>query len=238
MARKSTLPDQPLALETVWLDELRPHPRNYQAHPDDEIEHLMESLRANGVYRNILVAEDGVTILAGHGVVEAARRLPLETLPARRMPFSPDDPRALKLLASDNEISHLAEVDDRLLTELLKEIQESAGLLGTGYDEAMLANLVMVTRPASEIADLDAAAHWVGMPEYDDAGGERAKASMQLLMQFRSQEDKIAFCQQAGFGLDPREQQATIWWPARPKDDVRSLRFTARSTVGGDEDEE
>jgi ParB-like chromosome segregation protein Spo0J len=68
-----------LELETVRLDSLKPHSKNYHYHPDDEIEHIMESVKEHGVYRNIVVAREG-TILAGHGVVEAMRRLGIETV--------------------------------------------------------------------------------------------------------------------------------------------------------------
>ncbi len=136
----SVPPATRLLLEDVSLDTLKSHPRNYRAHPDDEIEHLMESIRSNGVYRNVVIAQDG-TILAGHGVVTAARRLGLETLPVYRTSYGPDDLRAIKLLVSDNEISHLAMSDDRALTELLRELKEAdIDLLGTGYDDMMLAS--------------------------------------------------------------------------------------------------
>jgi ParB-like chromosome segregation protein Spo0J len=141
-----------LTPELVPLGKLRPHPRNYRAHPEDQIEHLAESIRANGLYRNIVAAKDG-TILAGHGVVLAATALGMASVPVVRLPIDPDSPQALKVLTGDNEIEHLAEQDDRLLTELLKEISQvdTAGLLGTGYDAAMLANLEFVKRTGIEI---------------------------------------------------------------------------------------
>src|SRR5262245_17598198 len=99
------------AAETVKLDELRPHPPNYHAHPDDQLDHLVQSIREHGVYRNVVIAKDG-TILAGHGVVEAARRDGMSELPVVRLPVAPDSPAALRVLAGDNELQRLAEVDD------------------------------------------------------------------------------------------------------------------------------
>jgi hypothetical protein len=218
-----------LVLEEIALDQLKPHPRNYRSHPEDEIEHLVESIHANGIYRNIVIASEG-TILAGRGVAIAARRAGYSTAPVYRAPFGPDDPRALKLLIADNEISHLAENDDRLLTELLRELKESeVGLLGTGYDDMMLANLVFVTRPASEIADLDAAAQWVGMPEYDL---EDKQARLSIIVNFASEEDRQAFCQRLGLDVDTISVIGTsksIWWPKRAKKDVHTIRFTDRT---------
>ena len=82
-----------------------------------------------------MVAEDS-TILAGHGVVIAAKKMGLKTVPIIRLKVAADDPRALKVLAGDNEIGHLGEVNDRALTDLLKDLQSAEnGLLGTGYDD-------------------------------------------------------------------------------------------------------
>jgi hypothetical protein len=216
----------PFIIEEVPLDQLKPHPRNYRSHPEDEIEHLVESIRANGIYRNIVIACEG-TILAGLGVTLAARKAGYISVPVYRAPFGPDDPRAIKLLVADNEISHLAENDDRLLTELLRELEESQiGLLGTGYDEMMLANLVYVTRPASEIADLDAAAQWVGMPEYDM---ESKIGRLEIIVNFANEEDRKEFCRLLGLNASTIPTQGTgrsIWWPKRINKDVSALRFT------------
>jgi hypothetical protein len=209
-----------LPVEVVRRALLRPHPRNYRTHPPDQLEHIVESLRQNYFYRNVVVARDG-TILAGHGVVEAAAQLGLDEVPVVRLDLDPEDPKALKVLAGDNGIGHLAEEDDRALTELLREIKEidADGLLGTGYDELMLANLVMVTRPESEIRDFNAAAHWVGMPEYQE--GEK---TVKIVVSFRNAEDRAAFLRKLDVEAGPTIK--SIWWPPKPKDDLASLHFS------------
>lgn len=206
-------------LETVAIDDLRPHPRNYRTHPEDQVEHLIESIREHGLYRNIVVAKDD-TILAGHGVVEAVRKMGMEQVPVVRLDLSPDEPRALKVLAGDNEIEHLVEQDDRALSELLKEIYETDvdGLLGTGYDEMMLANLAFVTRPMDEIMDFDAAAHWVGMPEY-----EPQPELLKIIVNFQDEESRAEFGRKLGYKLTDKTK--SISWPLRRRDDLSSLAF-------------
>ena len=129
-------------LEVVPLDTLRPHPRNYRTHPATQLTHLRASLQQHGVYRNVVMARDG-TLLAGHGVVEAARSLGLTTLPVQRLDLDPEDPRALQILVGDNALARLALDDEAALRGLLEELHaQDAGLLaGTGYDEALLAAL-------------------------------------------------------------------------------------------------
>lgn len=224
MAKRRTEQIAPdLTPTTAALSDLRPHPRNYRVHPDDQLDHLARSITEHGLYRNVVVAQDG-TILAGHGVALAAERLGMKTIPVIRLPIEPDSPAALKVLTGDNEIEHLADQDDRLLSEILREIKQEAeaGLLGTGYDEAMLANLVMVTRPASEIADFNEAAAWVGMPSYDD-GGER---TFKLVVSFVTEADRERFVRQKDLRIDKREAGTwTTRWPFTEREEPAALRF-------------
>lgn len=206
--------------EIVALDDLTDHPRNYREHPDDQLEHLMASLKAHGWYRNVIVARDN-TLLAGHGIVKAARKLGLQDAPVIRLDLDPNEPAALKVLAGDNEAGRLAEIDDRALSELLKEVKDfdADGLLGTGYDAAMLANLVYVTRPASEIQDFDEAKEWVGMPEYP-----APEAPLTVLVRFRSEADRAAFARLIGIELSGN-RGSFMWPPVQERDDVASIRL-------------
>jgi len=216
-------------VKMVPIGKLKPHPKNYRDHPDDQLDHITKSIEDHGLYRNIVVAND-MTILAGHGVVKAATKKGIKEVPVVQLDIGPNDPAALRLLAGDNEIGKLALVDDRALTEMLKEIKDSGdgALLGTGYDESMLAALVMVTRPASEIASMDEAAEWVGMPEY-----QAEDLPFRLMVLFGSNEDREAFL--SHIGADDKtvvSRRASIWsvqWPLKDsRDDWRNVKFESQ----------
>jgi hypothetical protein len=135
--------DLSTTLERVALAAVRPHPRNYQGHPEAEIQHLMQSLLTHGVYKNVVIARDG-TLLAGHGVVEAARRLGYTHLPMKRKDYDPDEPRAMHLLVADNEIARTVLRNEDLLMATLQDLSrdDPMALLGTGFDAAMLEALI------------------------------------------------------------------------------------------------
>lgn len=212
-------------IELVPIDSLKPHPRNYRNHPDDQLAHIIESIREHGLYQNIVTAQD-LTILAHHGVWMACQKLGYQQVPIKRVNVDPEDPRAIKILIGDNEIEHLAMQDDRLLSELLKEINELDidGLLGTGFDESMLAAFVMVTRPKNEISDFNAAAHWVGMPEYNEADSSEP---FKLIISFRNEQERERLMQLIAVEKPLATNALTwsIWWPPRERDDLSSVRF-------------
>jgi DNA modification methylase len=139
--RAPTLPpaDLTTTLERVSIADLHPHPRNDGRHPPDEIAHLRQSIRTHDIYRNVVIANDG-TILAGHGVVEAARLEGRTQIAARRLPCGPNDPQAIQLLVGDNHIARLRQQDDQALAALLSDLaaHDADLLLGTGYDQAAL----------------------------------------------------------------------------------------------------
>jgi len=214
-------PAQHLA-KLVAVAKLKPHPRNYRGHPQDQVDHIKASIAEHGCYRNIVTAGDW-TVLAGHGVVEACSQLGVKKAPVVRLDIEADSPQALKLLTGDNAISGLAMDDDRALTDILKELSKEDDLLGTGFNDEQLAALLMVTRTAAEIADYDAAAEWVGMPDYD-AGTE----VFRLVVSFITQDDRERFVNEGSIEIDKRSE--AVWstrWPWTEREDLASLKFEA-----------
>lgn len=211
--------------------DLKPHPRNYKKHPADQIKHIQASLKQNGFYRRIVVARDN-TILCGHGVVEAATGIGITSIPVFRMDLASDSAKALKILTIDNELGKFGETNDRQLTELLKELQSDVdveGLLGTGFDESMLAALTMVTRPASEIATFDAAAEWVGLPEYNPGEGK-----FKVIVNCESVESRSEFLTQHGLtdhALSMNKGKCiSVRWPLEGNADTSTIKFVDKSS--------
>lgn len=206
---------------TVFVADLKQHPRNYRVHPADQIEHIITSIKDHGFYRNIVIAKDN-TILAGHGVVQAVKKMGKKRVPVIRLDIDAEDPRAVRVLTSDNEISNLAMVDDRALTELLREIMiTDDGLQGTGFDEKQLAALTYVTRPESEIQDKNAAAEWLGMPEFT-----QTPAPIKVVVSFRNEEDRLGFFKLINAKLpETMRHTVSIWHPEAERRDTASVRF-------------
>jgi hypothetical protein len=235
-AKKRAKGKAPSSHPVVMVDigVLKPHPRNYKKHPEEQLRHLGESLKQHGQYKNIVVAKDD-TILAGHGIYEAAKLVGMGRLAVVRMNLRPDSVQALKIVTADNELPKFADSDDRQLTELLQQIlkEDSIGLLGTGYDERNLAALVMVTRPESEIRSFDAAAEWVGggMPEYEPGEGQ-----LTLNIQFESEAKRDEAVRKLGLKVTHKMRQGRVWagwYPERQNEDLSSLAWKSNGKGKG-----
>jgi site-specific DNA-methyltransferase (adenine-specific) len=129
----------------VPIADLHPHPDNPNR---GSVEDLAQSLEEFGQYRSIVALKDG-TILAGHHLVEAAKRLGQDTI---RVEFiEADDKTARKILLADNRLADLglgANLD--LLLKNLEELGDD--IAGTGFDEDYVR---MLEEAVSGAPDLD-----------------------------------------------------------------------------------
>jgi hypothetical protein len=130
-----TMTDSPLKQNRIVpIDKLNPHPRNYRNHPDSQVAKLVSSLTRFGQGRSIVIQDgpQGYLIVAGHGIVEAAKKLDYKELRADILPANWTSEQVDGYLLADNLHSQEAEDDETLLAELLQEQQDA------GYDLASL----------------------------------------------------------------------------------------------------
>lgn len=123
-------------LITINLDDYQPHPQNPNGHPDKQLGELERSLDDFGQFKNVVIWRG--YYLAGHGLVEAARRKGLTTLEAVDMSHLSED-KALALMVADNRLPELAVMDDGGLAEILKIFDEPLDI--PGIDDDFLKNL-------------------------------------------------------------------------------------------------
>ena len=129
--------------ETLPLTELVQHPRNYNRHPAVQIERLSASLRKFGQVRSIVVWRG--MIVAGHGLVDAARALGWTTIRAEVLPDDYPEHLALAYVVADNELGRMAEPDAAQLAAIVVESEAAdAELLeAMGFDAAALDALLL-----------------------------------------------------------------------------------------------
>lgn len=128
--------------QRVKLDKIKPHHRNYNRHPEHQVARIALSLKKFGQVRSIVVWKN--TILAGHGVVEAARSLGWRDIAADVLPEDYPEHLALAYVAADNELSRLSDPDQAALAAILEESMTTDDelLQAIGYNEAELERLL------------------------------------------------------------------------------------------------
>ena len=121
----SELPDGPSTpekLELVETDKLSPNPRNARTHSKKQINQIAESIRAFGFTNPILIDDDCV-VIAGHGRLQAAKKLELTRVPVMRLSHLSDAERRAYVLA-DNKIALNAGWDSELLSIELGDLAD------------------------------------------------------------------------------------------------------------------
>lgn len=109
-------------LETVAITALIPYAHNARTHDEKQLSVIERSIQTFGIVNPPLVDQNNL-IIAGHGRVEAARRLGIAEIPVLRVgSLTPDQIRAYRL--ADNRIAELAGWDEGILAIELQHLCE------------------------------------------------------------------------------------------------------------------
>jgi len=125
-----------LASLTVAMTDLKPYYRNPRK---GDVDALVESLKAHGQYRPIVVNRGTKTdrpneIAAGNHTYHAAKKLKWKKIAATWIDV--DDDTLSRIVLVDNRTSDLGEYYDRELADMLEELHMTgAKMAGSGYTE-------------------------------------------------------------------------------------------------------
>lgn len=120
-------------IDQVPIRDLHPNPKNARKHPPGQIDLLAANIEEFGFLIPIVIDETGL-VLAGHGRLEAAKKLGLKALPCVMADHLTEAQKKAFALA-DNRIAELSEWDEDLLGEALEELSlEDLDYEITGFD--------------------------------------------------------------------------------------------------------
>lgn len=134
-------PRLPDSVEHWPLDRLRAYARNPRTHSDAQVAQIAASIVEFGWTNPVLVAGDG-TVIAGHGRLDAARRLGLSMVPVLVLDHLSEAQRRAYVIA-DNKLALNAGWNDELLAAELHALNgDGFNLELTGFDETELDRLM------------------------------------------------------------------------------------------------
>lgn len=140
------------AYKEMWpIEKVVPNPKNYNRHPDKQIQMLAKIIQETGWRAPIVVSLRSGLVVKGHARLAAAKLAGFAEVPVDLQAYASAAQEIADLIA-DNKIAELAESDDDLLSGLLMEI-------GGDYD------MDMTGIPADDLPDLG---NSDGLTEPDD----------------------------------------------------------------------
>jgi len=141
-------------LSVTWLPvaSLRPNPRNARAHNRQQIAALADSIRVFG-WTKPIIADANNIVIAGHGCLEAAKKLGLERVPVIRRSDLSNEKLRLYAIA-DNKLAEKSGWDRSLLALELKELQVlDLDISITGFEFSEIETLFEEHVPGADAED-------------------------------------------------------------------------------------
>lgn len=138
--------------EMVPVGKLVEHPANPRRGRVDAIE---ASIIANGFYGAVVAQRSTGHILGGNHRFQAAQLTGMEKIPV--IWADVDDATAKRILLADNRTNDIAGYDDDALLAILEECRAEENLLGTGYDDKFVDDLLkkVQAEPLPDTGDAD-----------------------------------------------------------------------------------
>lgn len=136
-----------MQIENRNLSDLLPYPNNAKTHSDEQIAKIAASIKEFGFNNPVLVDNDG-GIIAGHGRVDAARKLNLTELPTITLGHLTEAQKKAYILA-DNRLAEIgSEWDLDLVALELDQIAElDLDIDLTGFDDSLMISGEVVDFP-------------------------------------------------------------------------------------------
>ena len=171
----------PLAITYRAISDLAVAKRNPRTHSSTQIEQIARSIAAFGWTNPVLIDEDQ-RIIAGHGRLEAARKLGIAEVPTITL-AGLDDAQKRALVIADNALALNAGWDSELLALELGELGAA------GFDVSLVGfsdtEMDQILAP-----DLDPSGEWEGMPEFEQNDN---LAFQKIIVHFKDQGAVDAF---------------------------------------------
>jgi DNA modification methylase len=143
-----------MQIEQVPVEKLIPYVNNSRTHSEEQVAQIAASIREFGFNNPVLIDKDD-TIIAGHGRIQAARKLGLAEVPCVRLEHLTETQRKAYIIA-DNRLALNAGWNEELLTiELNDLLADGFALDILGFDSDELKSLLDPVTPTEGLTDED-----------------------------------------------------------------------------------
>lgn len=189
-------------IELVNIKSITPYDKNAKLHSQDQIDKLANVISQYGWDQPIVIDENNI-IIKGHGRLEAAKKLGLQSVPIIRVSdLTTAQKKALRL--ADNKLAE-SNWDDNLLKLDLEELKS----LDFNIEELGFNN-IGVNDPNLE---------YTGMPEFE----QNDLLLNRLIVLFENDIDRIKFSELINIKLN--NMTKSIWFPEKLKESMKDFVY-------------
>lgn len=153
----------------VPVEELTPNPKNPNQHPENQVELLAKVIKAQGWRAPVTVSTRSGMIVRGHGRYLAGKLLGCPA-PVDYQDYATEADEMADLVA-DNRIAELAEMDKKMLAEIMSQFDEESLSL-TGYTPSEFDELAssLSEELDQEAAEAERYSQKIATPVYEITG--------------------------------------------------------------------
>jgi hypothetical protein len=152
--------------ELVSIKELKPHPKNRNEHPEEQIKRLAKILEYQGFRYPIKVSLGSGFVTSGHGRIEAAKLNGWTQVPVNYQEYESEEQEYADLIA-DNSIASWSDLDFSSINADLPD-------LGPDFDIEMLGLKDFYLDASDKIDRInkgDELSEWVDLPDFKEGDG-------------------------------------------------------------------
>jgi hypothetical protein len=196
--------------------DLIPYINNSRTHSESQIKQVAASINEFG-FTNPIIIDEGNTILAGHGRLQAAQLLGMDKVPTQSVEGWSQAKKKAYIIA-DNKLALNAGWDFELLKielDTIKSLDFDVEL--TGFDEGEILNLNLEV----DEGQMDADAEWEGMPEFDQPD---ATSFRKVIVHFENPDDVAEFF--SIIGQSDTGKTKSTWFPEKERNDYEAERYS------------
>lgn len=195
-------------IEMVAIEKIVANPKNRNVHPESQIEALAKIISASGFREPLIISKRSGFLIAGHGRLEAAKKIGMAELPVIRQDFESEAQEYQHMIA-DNEVARWATLDVQGLRSDLTEFDldsfeiDMLGIDGFTVDDL---NSIDVNNPYGEFDN-----------EMGDTTSETEKSFGKIVVWFKSEKDFLDFKKRIdqNFTLGSGATTNSIWHPKK-----------------------
>ncbi len=188
--------------ELVDVSKLRPHPKNRNNHPEDQIVRLAKIIAYQGLRAPIVVSKQSGFIVKGHGTLTAIRHNGVDKAPVVYQNFDTED-QEYAFVQSDNAIASWSDIDFSGINSDLPD-------LGPDFDIDFLGikNFVLdMFEKVNEVNKGNENDAWVGMPDF-----ELSDKDIKLTLVFETEEQREKYVEDNNIPITAKHSKQ---WTAR-----------------------